>query len=100
MELEASLVISVDTVARQQQGINRLYEEINALKKRGTQAASIKNLARVGLVRTVCTHFEEVVCTAPHIKNACYFDQRKMTEEKEWDLKLMDEKGVACKDDE
>ena len=33
-ELASSLAISVDTVARQKQEINRLYEQINALKKR------------------------------------------------------------------
>ena len=25
----------------------------------------------------------------------CYFDRRKMTDQKEWERKLMDEKGVA-----
>ena len=39
-ELEASMEISVDTFARQQQEIKRFSEQINALKKRGTQATS------------------------------------------------------------
>ena len=45
-ELAASLEISVDTVARQQQEIKRMYENINALKKRGTQAASVGTFPR------------------------------------------------------
>ena len=39
-ELAASLAISVDTVARQQQEIKRLYEQINDLKNKGTQTCS------------------------------------------------------------
>ena len=39
-ESAASLAISVDTVARQQQEIKRLYEQINALKNKGTHATS------------------------------------------------------------
>ena len=38
-ELAASLAISVDTVAKHQQEIKSLSDQINALKKRGTQAA-------------------------------------------------------------
>ena len=49
-ELAASLAISVDTVARQQQEIKCLYKQINALKNRGRQAASIRTLPRGGLV--------------------------------------------------
>ena len=62
-ELEASLAISVDTVARQQQEIKCLSKQANALKNRGMQAASVGTLP-VGT--TVCTYCEAVVQTAPH----------------------------------
>ena len=39
-ELSASLDISVNTAARQKQGIKRLSEQINALKKNGGSATS------------------------------------------------------------
>ena len=66
MELAASLTISVDAVARQQQEIKRQYEQINAMKKRGTQAASIGTTEGGGLVGTVCPYYAAVGCTAPH----------------------------------
>ena len=98
VELSAIMVISVDTVARQQQEIKRLSEQINALKKRGTQAARVGTLPVGELVgTTVCTHCEAVVRTEPHRNNACYFDPRKMIDQKEWARKIMDEKGVVCK---
>ena len=97
MELPASLRISVDTVARHKQEIKRLSEQINTLKKRGTQATSSATLTGATMV---CTHHEAVFRTAPHRKNACYFDPRKMTDRKNWARKVMDEKGVKCKDDE
>ena len=62
-ELEASLAISVDTVARQQQEIKRLSKQANALKNRGMQAASVGTLPGG---TTVCTYCEAVVQTAPH----------------------------------
>ena len=96
-ELAASLEISVYTVARNQQEIKRLYKQVNALKKRGTQASRAGTLP-VG--NNICTHCEAVGRTDPHKKNACYFDPKKMTDRKEWDRKLMDEKGVTCKDSE
>ena len=40
VELAASLVISVDTVARQQLEIKKLLEQINALKKNGASVTS------------------------------------------------------------
>ena len=64
-ELAASLEISVDTVARQQQEIKRFSEQTNALKKRGTQATSGDTLP--GGTK-VCTNCEAVVRTAPHRK--------------------------------
>ena len=87
----------MDTVASQQQEIERLSEHINALKKKGTQATSGATLPGG---TAVCTHCEAVGRTAPHRKNACYFDPRKSTDRKNWARKLMDEKGVKCKDDE
>ena len=84
-DLAASLPISVDNVAQQQQEIKSLYKQINDLKKRGTQAAGVRKLTRGGLVgTTVCTHCEAVRHTTPHRKNACYFDPRKMIDQKEW----------------
>ena len=38
--------------------------------------------------------------TAPHREKACYFDPQKITDQKYWARKIIDEKGVACKDDE
>ena len=87
----------MDTVARHQQEIKRLSEQINALKKRGTQATSGATL-QVGT--TVCTNCEAVGCTEPHRKNIFYSEPYKMTDRKDWARKLMDEKGVACKGDE
>ena len=56
-----------------------------------------------GKVIIICwggTHCEAVGRTAPHRKNVCYFYPRKMTDQKEWAQKLMDKKGVTCKDNE
>ena len=94
--LAASLAISVHTAARRQQEIKCLNKQINALKKRGTHAASIGTLPGGRLVgTTVCTHCEAVGRIAPHRKNACSSDLRKMTDRKEWAQELMDKKGVA-----
>ena len=85
VELAASIAISVNTVARQQQGIKHLYKQINGIKKRGTQASSIGTMSGGGMMVTVCTYYEAVCCTAPQRMNACYFNPRKMTDQKEWD---------------
>ena len=66
-ELAASLAISVDTVTRQQQEIKSLSEQVNALKKIGTQEASGGTLPGG---KTVCTYCEAVGPTAPDRKNA------------------------------
>ena len=79
-ELAASLEISVDTVVRQQQEIKRLSEQANALKNRGTQAASVGTLPGG---TTIFTHFEAVGRTAPHRENYCYLGPRKMIDRKE-----------------
>ena len=91
-QLAASLKISVNAVARQQQEIALLYKQANALKKIGTQAASIGTVTGG---TTVCKNCEAVGRTAQHMKNTCYFDPRKLTDRKEWARKLMDKKGVA-----
>ena len=67
-ELAASLAISVDTVARQQQEIKRLSEQINALKKKGTSVTSGSTFP--GGTTTICTHCEAVSRTASHRENA------------------------------
>ena len=99
-ELAGSLAISINTVARQQQEIKRLYEHINDMKKRGAQASSIRTTVGGGLTGNVCPHFAAVSRTAPHKKNSCYFDTKKMTNRREWAGKLMDKKGVAYNYDE
>ena len=67
------------------------------MKNKGTQATSGATLPG-GM--TICAHCEVVGHTEPHRKNASYFDPRKMTDRKDWARKLMEEKGVNCKDDE
>ena len=99
-ELAASLAISIDTVARHQQEIKRMYKQINTIKKRGTQASRIGTEAVVGLTGDMCPQCAAVGRTAPHTNNSCYFDPKKMTDRREWARKLMDKKGVACNDDE
>ena len=84
-------------IARQQQEIKCLSEQIDTLKKRGTHAT---RGATFSGGTTICTHCEAIGRTASHKKNSCYFDPRKITDRKDWSRKLMDEKGVACKDDE
>ena len=76
-ELAASLSISVETVARQQKEIKHFSEQVNALKKRGTQSASVRTLPGG---TTICTHCKAVGRTAPNRINACYFDPNKMTD--------------------
>ena len=53
-----------------------------------------------GLMGNVCPHYAAVGRTVLYKKNVCYFEQKKMTDKREWARKLMDEKGVACKDEE
>ena len=96
-ELAASMDISVENVARQQQEIKSLSKQVNALKKRGTQAARGRKFPRG---TTICTHCEAVGRTVPHKKNTCYFEPKKMIDQKDWARKIMDENGVPCKDDE
>ena len=94
-ELAASIALSVDTVARQQQEIKHLYEQINAMKNIGTQASSIGKISGGGMMGTVCPYCAAVGLTVPHKKNTCYFDPKKMTYQREWAQKIMDEKGGA-----
>ena len=70
------------------------------MNKKGTKASSIGTRAGCGLTGNVCPHCTEVGRTAPHKNNSCYFDQKRMTDRREWACKLMDEKGVACNEDE
>ena len=65
-ELSASLDISVNTAARQKQGIKRLLEQINALKKNGGSATSGATVP--GEKNNVCKNCEAVGCTAPQRK--------------------------------
>ena len=97
-ELAAILAIKIDAVARQQQKIKCLYEQINGMRKIRTQDSGI-GTATGRLIANVCPHCNEVGHTASHKNNSCYFDPKIMTNRREWAQKLMDEKGVACKDD-
>ena len=79
VKLAAILEISVDTVARQQQEIKRLSEQIRALKKKG---ASVTGGATVpGGNNILCKNCEAVGQTAPHRRNSCYFDPSKIKTE-------------------
>ena len=93
-ELAASLAVSVDTVAIQQQEIKRLKSQVNAFKKKGPQETSEKE--REKMIRKYC---EAVGRTPPHGKT-CFFDLKKMTDRKEWAQELMEKNGVQCKEDE
>ena len=53
---------------------------------------------RGGMTGNVFPHCAVVVRSTLQKKKACYFDPKKMTDRREWDRKLMDEKGVTCKD--
>ena len=64
-ESAASLSVSVDTVARQQQDIKRLTAQFNAFKKKGPQETSEKEREKI-----ICKHCEGVGRTAPHEKSA------------------------------
>ena len=52
-ELPVSLAILTDTVATHQKEIKRLYEQINAMKKKGNQASIIGTTAGGGLTGNV-----------------------------------------------
>ena len=74
-ELDASLAISIDTVARQHQEIKRLSDQISALKKKGTSNTIGDTLP--GGNNAVCNHCEAIGRTVPHRRNSCYFEKRK-----------------------
>ena len=97
-ELAASLLVSIDTVARQQLEIKRLTEHINALKKKGGSVTT-------GVPGTggnnfpPCKHCEAVGRTAPHRQNKCYFDPRNNKERMGWAKRLMEAKVVLLNDE-
>ena len=93
-ELEASLAVSVYTVARQQQDIKRLTAQVNAFTKKGPHETKEKE--RENMIYKNC---EAVGRTTPHGKK-CFFDPKKMTNRKERVQELMEKNGVPCKDDE
>ena len=79
-ELAASLAITVDNVARQEQDIKRLSEQISALKKKGS---SVTGGATVpGGNNMVYKHCEAVGQTVPHRRKSCYFDPQKKPRQK------------------
>ena len=97
-ELAASLAISINTVARQQQEIKRMYEQISDIKKRGTQASNIFKTSGGGQTGSVCPYCAAVGRTAPHKNNSCYFNPKNMPDRREWGRKLMNDEGVAYSD--
>ena len=76
------------------------HKHINAIKKKGTPISSIGTMAGGVMAVNVCPHCTVVRRSAPHKKNACYFNPNNMTDRMGWARKLMDEKVVACNDDE
>ena len=77
-ELAASLVVSVDTVARQQIKIKRLTEHINTLKKKG--GAVTAGVSVTGGTNSNSPHYKHCAAvgrSAPHRNNKFYFDPRK-----------------------
>ena len=72
-----------------------MSEQINDLKKKGTQATSGATLPGG---TTVCTHCEAVGRTVMHRENACFFEPHKMIDIKYWARKFMEEKDVKFKD--
>ena len=96
-ELAASLVVSVDTVARQQIEIKRLTEHINALRKKGVSVtASVPNTGDNNT--TTCKHCKAVGRSAPHRNNQCFFYPRKNKHRLDWAAKLMEAKGIVFND--
>ena len=94
-EFSASLAVLVDTVTAQSKEIKGPYQQINALKKKGTHNSIRETNAGGGMSVNVCPQCAAVGRLDPHKKGSCYFNPNKMTERREWDRKLMDEKGVA-----
>ena len=52
------------------------------------------------MTRNKFPHCAVVGRSAPYKKNACYFYPKKMTDRRGGGCKLMDKKGVACKDND
>ena len=92
-ELAASLTVSVDTIARQQQKIKRLTAQLHAFTKKGPQETKDKEQEKL-----ICKKIEAVGRTTPHGKK-CFFDPKNMNDRKEWARELMENNGVPCKDD-
>ena len=96
-ELAAIIVVSVDTVARQQIEIKGLTEHINALREKG--AASTASVPSTGDNNaTACKHSKAVGRSVPHRNNHCFFDPRKNKNRVDWAAKLMEAKGVVFND--
>ena len=91
-ELAASIAVSVDTVAIQQQEIKRLVAQVNAFTKKGPQETKEKEREKM-----ICKHCESVGRTTPHGKK-CFLDPKKMTDRNEWAQELMEKYGIPCKD--
>ena len=99
-KLSASLAISVDTVATQAKEIAQLYRKNTAFKKKSGGKANDGGTTNLESTPFVCPHWAAVGRSTPHKKNTCFFDPQKMTDRKDWARKLMDDKGVVCKDNE
>ena len=80
-ELASSLMVSVDTVTRQQIEITRLTEKINALKKKGgAVTAGVPGTGGANSNSPHCKHCAAVGRSSPHRNNKCYFKPRKNKE--------------------
>ena len=82
-EFSSRLAVLVDTVAVQAKDIKSLYQQINALKKKGAPKPSIKTNEGGGMTGNVCPHCDTVGHWDPHKKGSCYFNSNKTTERRE-----------------
>ena len=75
--------MSVNTVTRQQQDIQRLTAQLHDFTKKGQQETKDKEGDKL-----LSKHCEVVGSTTPNRKK-CFFDPNKMTDRKEWARELM-----------
>ena len=61
-----------------------MYEQINAMKKKGTQSSIIGTTSGGGVTGNVYPHCAAVGLTAPHKNNSYYFSTKKMMDRREW----------------
>ena len=99
-EFSNSLAVLVDTVDVQAKDIKSLYQQIDALKNKGTPNSSSKTNSGGNMTGNMFPYCAAVIHSAPYKKVSCYFGPKKIIERREWACNFMDEKGVACKDND